>query len=248
MDRQLEHQDTCVHQEHPEVELTIVMPCLNEVETLANCIQQARETLQKHRIDGEIIVADNGSTDGSIEIAESLGARLVHVARKGYGNALMGGIAAARGKYIIMGDSDESYDFREIPRFLEKLRQGNDLVMGCRMPSGGGQVHPGAMPFLHRWLGNPAFSLLVRWWFHAPIHDVHCGLRGFTKELYDRLDLRCSGMEFASEMVIKASLHRASIGEVPIALHPDGRRSRPAHLRTFRDGWRHLRFYLMCCP
>jgi glycosyltransferase involved in cell wall biosynthesis len=248
MDPQAKQQGTCIEQEHNEVELSIVMPCLNEVETLANCIQQAQETLRDHHIDGEIVVADNGSTDGSIQIATDLGARLVHVARKGYGNALMGGIAAARGKYVLMGDSDASYDFRETPRFLEQLRRGNDLVMGCRMPSGGGEVRPGAMPFLHRWLGNPVFTLLVRWWFHAPIHDVHCGLRAFTKELFDRLDLRCSGMEFASEMVIKASLHRASIGEVPITLHPDGRRSRPAHLRTFRDGWRHLRFYLMCCP
>ena len=149
-----------------------------------------------------------------------MGARVVNVPNRGYGNALMGGIAAARGKYIIMGDADDSYDFLEIPKYLEKLRQGYDLVQGCRLPSGGGRVMPGAMPFLHRWWGNPMFSLMARWWFYAPIHDVYCGLRGFTKDLYHRLNLRCTGMEFATEMIIKASLYSEKMTEVPITLHP----------------------------
>jgi glycosyltransferase involved in cell wall biosynthesis len=178
-----------------------------------------------------------------------MGARVIRVREKGYGNALMGGIAEAQGKYIIMGDADDSYDFLEIPRFVEKLRQGADLVQGCRLPSGGGKVMPGAMPFLHRWLGNPLFSILVKWWFHAaPIHDVYCGLRGFTKTLHARLGQRCSGMEFATEMIIKASLFGEKIAEVPITLYPDGRRSHSSHLRTFRDGWRTFRFFLMYCP
>jgi glycosyltransferase involved in cell wall biosynthesis len=248
MEQPAQDQGDCTPEHDAELQLSIVMPCLNEADTIAICIQKAQEALREHHIHGEIVVADNGSTDESAKIAADLGARVVHVARKGYGNALMGGISAARGKYVLMGDADDSYDFREAPRFLEKLRQGHELVMGCRLPSGGGEVRPGAMPFLHRWVGNPLFSLLVRWWFHAPVHDVHCGLRGFTRELVERLDLRCAGMEYASEMVIKASLHRATIGEVPIVLHPDGRRSRPPHLRTLKDGWRHLRFYLMCCP
>ena len=174
-----------------------------------------------------------------------MGARVVNVAEKGYGNALIGGIAAARGKYIIMGDADDSYDFLEVPKYLEKLRQGYDLVQGCRLPSGGGRVMPGAMPFLHRWWGNPMFSLMARMWFYAPIHDVYCGLRGFTKDLYDRLNLRCTGMEFATEMIIKSSLYNEKITEVPITLHPDGRTAHPPHLKTYRDGWRTLRFFLI---
>ena len=174
--------------------------------------------------------------------------RVIPVPAKGYGSALMGGIAAARGKYIIMGDADDSYDFLETPKLVAKLREGFDLVQGCRLPSGGGKVMPGAMPFLHRWVGNPAFSVMVRWMFRAPIHDVHCGLRGFTKQLYDRLDLRCTGMEFASEMIAKSSLFKAGLAEVPIVLHPDGRKAHPPHLRTFRDGWRHLRFLLLFSP
>jgi glycosyltransferase involved in cell wall biosynthesis len=230
------------------MEVSIVMPCLNEADTLQVCIEKAQQSLCKHNIKGEIIVADNGSTDGSQAIAKRMGARIVHVKAKGYGNALMGGIAAARGRFIIMGDADDSYDFSEIPRFLKKLREGFALVQGCRMPSGGGKVLPGSMPWLHRWWGNPMFSSMARRMFHAPSHDVHCGMRGFTKELYDRLDQRCTGMEFASEMIIKASLLVAKITEVPITLHPDGRRSHPPHLKTFRDGWRHLRFYLMYSP
>ncbi len=197
---------------------------------------------------GEVVIADNGSTDGCPEIAEGLGARVVHVEAKGYGNALMGGINAARGKFVIMGDCDDSYDFLEIPKFVAKLREGNDLVQGCRLPSGGGTVLPGAMPTLHRWWGNPMFSMMARTWFHAPIHDIYCGLRGFTKTLYTRLDQKCTGMEFATEMIIKSSLYHEKIAEVPITLHPDGRKSHPPHLKTFRDGWRTLRFFLMYSP
>ena len=229
-------------------EVSVVIPCLNEADTLANCIQKASKALGSNAIQGEIIVADNGSTDGCVEIATKMGARIVPVELKGYGNALMGGISQAKGKFIIMGDADESYDFEEIPRFVEELRQGFDLVQGCRLPSGGGRILPGAMPFLHRWLGNPLFSALARRWFHATIHDVYCGMRGFTKALYDRLDLRCTGMEFATEMIIKAALSRQSITEVPITLHPDGRKSRSPHLKTFRDGWRTLRLFLICSP
>jgi len=229
-------------------ELSIVMPCLNEADTLASCIEKAQRALREHAIRGEIIVADNGSTDGSQAIALRLGARVVDVAQKGYGNALMGGIAASRGKYVLMGDADDSYDFSEIHKFLEKLRQGYALVQGCRLPSGGGTVAPGAMPTLHRWWGNPMFSFLARRWFGAPVHDVYCGMRAFTRELYDRLDQRCTGMEFATEMIIKSSLYAQKIAEVPITLHPDGRKSHAPHLKTFRDGWRTLRFFLMYSP
>jgi Glycosyl transferase family 2 len=204
--------------------------------------------LGEHRISGEIIVADNGSTDGSQAIATRMGARLVHEEAKGYGNTLMGGIAAARGRFVIMGDADDSYDFLQLPRFVNKLREGFDLVQGCRLPSGGGTVLPGAMPFLHRWWGNPMFSRMARGMFHTAIHDVYCGMRGFTKDLYDRLGQRCTGMEFATEMIIKASLFREKVAEVPITLHPDGRKSHAPHLKTFRDGWRTLRFFLMYCP
>jgi glycosyltransferase involved in cell wall biosynthesis len=229
-------------------EVSIVMPCLNEADTVATCIAKATRALSEQKIGGEIIVADNGSTDGSQEIATRSGARLVNVTEKGYGNALMGGIAEARGQFIIMGDADDSYDFLEIPKFVAKLREGYDLVMGCRLPSGGGEILPGAMPILHRVWGNPMFSYLARWWFKAPLHDVHCGLRGFSKKFYCRIEQRCTGMEFATEMVIKASLNRAKIAEVPVILRPDGRKAHAPHLKTFRDGWRHLRFYLMCSP
>jgi hypothetical protein len=231
-----------------EIELTVVMPCLNESDTLAVCIEKAQRAIRKHGIVGEVVIADNGSTDGSPEIAEGLGARVVHVEAKGYGSALMGGIAAARGRYVIMGDADDSYDFLEIPKFVDKLREGYDLVQGCRLPAGGGTVLPGAMPLLHRWWGNPMFSFMARNWFQAPIHDIYCGLRGFTQTLYQRLDQRCTGMEFATEMIIKSSLYHEKIAEVPITLHPDGRKSHPPHLKTFRDGWRTLRFFLMYSP
>ena len=229
-------------------ELSVVMPCLNEFDTLSTCISKAQRALSEHEINGEIIVADNGSVDGSAEIAAQMGARVIHVAELGYGNALMAGIAASRGRYIIMGDADDSYDFLQLPRFVEKLREGYDLVQGCRLERGGGHVMPGAMPILHRLWGNPMFTLLARWWFKAPIHDVYCGLRAFTREHYDTLDQRCTGMEFASEMIIKSSLNNARIAEVPVTLHRDGRKSHAPHLKTFRDGWRTLRFFLLFSP
>jgi glycosyltransferase involved in cell wall biosynthesis len=231
-----------------ECELSVVIPCLNESETLGVCIRKAQEAMHAHGIDGEVVVADNGSTDDSRQIAREHGARVVVVEEKGYGSALMGGIKAARGRFLLMGDADDSYDFGELPKFVEKLRAGYDLVQGCRLPSGGGSVRPGAMPILHRWWGNPMFSWMARTWFGAPIHDVHCGMRGFTRDLYGRIGQVCSGMEFASENIIKASLGGARIAEVPITLHPDGRTKHPPHLRTFRDGWRHLRFYLLYSP
>lgn len=234
--------------EAPEPELTVVMPCLNEADTLATCIQKAQRSFAEHGIAGEVVVADNGSEDGSVEIAERLGARVVHVHERGYGNALMGGIEAARGRYVLMGDADDSYDFLEVHRFVAPLREGAALVQGCRLPSGGGTIRPGAMPFLHRWIGNPLFSRMIRRMFRSPVHDAYCGMRAFTRELYERLALRCTGMEFAIEMLVKASLHREAIVEVPITLHPDGRRSHGPHLRTFRDGWRTVRFYLMYSP
>jgi glycosyltransferase involved in cell wall biosynthesis len=236
-------------QAHPaEIEVSVIMPCLNEADTLATCIEKAQRALGEHGIAGEVIVADNGSTDGSLEIAERLGARVVHVRERGYGSALMGGIQHARGRFVIMGDADDSYDFLEIPRFVEKLREGHDLVQGCRLPSGGGRIMPGAMPGLHRYWGNPMFSSMAKRWFRAPIHDVYCGLRGFRREFYNELDQRCTGMEFATEMIVKSSLRSARIAEVPITLHPDGRKTRAPHLRTFRDGWRTLRFFLLYSP
>ncbi len=230
------------------LELSVVIPCLNEADTLASCIQKARQALNEHRIGGEILVADNGSTDSSRMIAEREQARVVSVDERGYGSALMGGIAAARGRFIIMGDADQSYDFAEIPKILRKLRDGYDLVQGCRFPVGGGSIRPGAMPFLHRRIGNPLFSFLARRWFHTPIHDVYCGLRGFSKAMYERLDQRCTGMEFATEMIIKASWRHEKVAEVPITLHPDKRTSHAPHLKTFRDGWRTFRYFLMCTP
>jgi hypothetical protein len=197
---------------------------------------------------GEIVVADNGSTDGSQAIAERQGARLVAVTERGYGSALLGGIAAARGRYVVMGDADDSYDFAEIPRFVEKLRGGADLVQGCRLPSGGGRIMPGAMPPLHRWIGNPLFSRLARLWFHAPVNDIHCGMRAFRRDFQASLGQRCTGMEFASEMIVKASLAGGRIAEIPITLRRDGRTAHAPHLRTLRDGWRHLRFLLVFSP
>ena len=230
------------------IDLSIVMPCLNEAETIGTCIDKAKRFLHAHRVGGEIIVADNGSTDGSQAIAALMGATVIHVPSKGYGSALMGGIAAARGSLIIMGDADDSYDFLDLGKFVEKLREGYALVQGCRLPSGGGRIMPRAMRFLHRWWGNPMFTLMARWWFRAPIHDVYCGLRGFSKAFYQRMNLQCTGMEFATEMIIKASLYGEKIAEVPITLHPDGRTAHPPHLKTYRDGWRTLRFFLIYSP
>jgi glycosyltransferase involved in cell wall biosynthesis len=237
----IEHDETCI-------EFSVVMPCLNEADTLEVCIGKVLRVFEEHGIAGEIIIADNGSTDGSQKIAERLGSRVENVREIGYGAALMGGIAAARGHFVLMGDADDSYDYLEIPKFIEKLREGYDLVQGCRLPRGGGTVAPNAMPFLHRWLGNPMLSAMVRGMFRAPVTDIYCGMRGFRKDLYLKLDQRCTGMEFATEMIIKSTLHGAKITEVPITLHPDGRKSHGPHLRTFRDGWRTIRFFMMCSP
>jgi glycosyltransferase involved in cell wall biosynthesis len=229
------------------MEVTILMPCLNEAETLADCIAAAQRGLSNAGVEGEILIADNGSTDGSQDLARKLGARVVDVPEKGYGNALRHGMEAAHGRFLIMGDSDRSYDFAEIKPFVEKLRSGADLVMGCRMPAGGGKIIQGAMPWKHRWIGNPALTFIGRLLFRCPAHDFHCGLRALTKEAFHKMDLRTTGMEFASEMAIKASLRGLRIEEVPITLHKDGR-SRPPHLRSWRDGWRHLRFMLLFSP
>lgn len=226
------------------LELSIVMPCLNEAATVADCVKQARSALERYRIRGEVIVADNGSSDGSRELAAAAGARVVPVALRGYGSALLNGIASAHGEYVVMGDADGTYDFMAIDRFLEKLRQGNDLVMGNRFKGG---VAPGAMPFLHRWLGNPVLSWLGRLFFGSDVGDFHAGLRGFRRSSMLALDLRTTGMEFASEMVVKSSLRGLRIAEVPVTLAPD-KRDRPPHLRTWRDGWRHLRFLLLYSP
>ncbi|MFI5242100.1 MAG: glycosyltransferase family 2 protein [Gemmatimonadales bacterium] len=229
-------------------ELSVVMPCLNEADTIAICIEKAQRAIAEHGISAEIVIADNGSTDGSQEIAQRLGARVVPVPERGYGAALMGGITAARGTFVMMGDADDSYDWLEIPRFLAKLREGYALVQGCRLETGGGTVKPGAMPFLHRWWGNPMFTLLARWWFRTPIHDIYCGMRAFRRDMWVSLDQRCTGMEFALEMMVKASLFGARTAEIPITLHPDGRSAHPPHLKTFRDGWRSLRFFLLFSP
>ncbi len=225
-------------------EISVVMPCLNESETLATCIDKAFATFREHGIRGEVIVADNGSTDGSQRLACEHGARVVPIAARGYGNALMGGIAAARGRYVVMGDSDDSYDFRHVPRFLEKLREGNDLVMGNRFLGG---IEPGAMPPLHRYFGNPLLTKIARCFFRCPIGDIYCGLRGFRKDSNEALQLRTTGMEYACEMVIKATLQGQKIAEIPTTLSPDGR-SRAPHLRSWRDGWRTLRFMLLYSP
>jgi glycosyltransferase involved in cell wall biosynthesis len=226
------------------MELTILMPCLNEAETLATCIRKAQSFLADSGVSGEVVVADNGSTDGSQRIAKEEGARVVDVAQKGYGAALLGGIRAARGRFVVMGDADDSYDFSRLMPFVEELRRGSDLVMGNRFRGG---IAPGAMPFLHRYLGNPVLSFLGRLFFGVRARDFHCGLRGFDRDRILALGLATPGMEFASEMVVKASLAKYRIAEVPTTLSPDGR-SRPPHLRTWRDGWRHLRFLLVHSP
>ena len=227
-----------------DIELSIVMPCLNEAETVGRCIGKARAFLTTHSVAGEIVIADNGSSDGSQAIARAHGARVVDIAEHGYGSALLGGIRAARGTYVIMGDSDDSYDFSALNGFLDRLRQGHDLVMGNRFAGG---IAPGAMPALHRYLGNPVLSAIGRVFFHSPCRDFHCGLRGFRREAILTLDLQSPGMEFASEMLVKATIRGLAVSEVPTTLSPDGR-GRPSHLRSWRDGWRHLRFLLLFSP
>src|SRR5690349_5248662 len=225
-------------------ELTVLMPCLNESETLATCIQKAWRYIRRSGISGEVVVADNGSTDGSQNIARRHDAIVVDVPAKGYGSALIAGIRAARGRFVIMGDSDDSYDFAELDPFVQKLRGGSELVMGNRFKGG---IKKGAMPPLHRYLGNPVLTSIGRLFFNSPCGDFHCGLRGFSRDAILRLDLQSPGMEFASEMVVKATLRGLDIAEVPTTLSPDGR-SRPPHLRSWRDGWRHLRFLLLFSP
>ena len=225
-------------------ELTILMPCLNEELTLGTCIKKAKKFLEQHQIKGEIVIGDNGSTDNSISIAQSLGARVVNIPQKGYGSALIGGIKAAKGTYIIMGDSDDSYDFSNLMPYVEQLRTGYDLVMGNRFKGG---IEKGAMPFLHRYLGNPVLSFIGRLFFGTSIKDFHCGLRGFNRERMLSVGLECPGMEFASEMVVKSILNDFKVTEVPTTLSKDGR-DRPPHLNTWRDGWRHLRFLLLYSP
>ena len=226
------------------LELSILMPCLNEAETLATCIRKAQTWMVRHQVAGEVIIADNGSTDGSQRIARVMGARVVDVPEKGYGAALRAGIEAAAGKYVIMGDADDSYNFANLGLFLSKLRYGYDLVMGNRFAGG---IEPGAMPPLHKYLGNPVLTGIGRLLFRSPCRDFHCGLRGFSKQAALKMDLRTPGMEFASEMVVKATLNKLRIIEVPTTLSPDGR-SRESHLRSWRDGWRHLRFLLLYSP
>jgi glycosyltransferase involved in cell wall biosynthesis len=233
--------------EPESVDLTILMPCLNEAETIARCIEKAKNGIARAGVASEILIADNGSSDGSQVIAEKLGARVIAVSEKGYGSALLSGTRAARGKWILMGDADDSYDFSEADRFVKKFQEGYELVMGCRLPSGGGTVLPGAMPWKNRWIGNPILTFIGRLFFTCPAHDFHCGLRGYTRDAFDTLDLQTTGMEFASEMVIKATFRKLKITEVPVTLSKDGR-SRPPHLKPWRDGWRHLRFMLLFSP
>ncbi len=226
------------------VEVSFVLPCLNEAETLADCIHAAQRCIDEHKLSAEIVIADNGSTDGSQDIARRCGARVVPVTAKGYGSALRGGFAAARGKFLIMGDADKSYDFGATWPFIEKLREGYDMVMGSRFK---GQILPGAMPWKHYWIGNPVLSRVGQILYRTRISDFHCGLRAFTKEAFQRMNVQTTGMEFASELVMKAALQKMRIAEVPITLYPDGR-SRPPHLRSWRDGWRHLSFMMLMCP
>ncbi|WP_329806558.1 glycosyltransferase family 2 protein [Flavobacterium facile] len=224
--------------------VTVVMPCLNEAQTLETCIKKAQFYFTNNNIDGEIIIADNGSTDGSQDIAQKLGAKVVSIPQKGYGNALKGGINQAKGDFIIMGDADDSYDFSKLELFINKLNEGADFVIGNRFKGG---IEKNAMPFLHKYLGNPVLSFLGRLFFNSKIGDFHCGLRGFTKEAYQKLELTTSGMEFASELIVKAHLNNLTIAEVPTILHKDGRNRKP-HLNTWQDGWRHLRFLLLYSP
>jgi glycosyltransferase involved in cell wall biosynthesis len=226
------------------IDVSVVIPCLNEANSLRICIEKAQKALQEAGLRGEVVVADNGSTDGSIAIAQGAGARVIPVAQRGYGSALKAGIRAARGAFIVMGDADDSYDFSEVPRFVKEWRNGSEVVMGNRFA---GEIKPGAMPWHHKYIGNPGLTALLNVLFRSGIGDSHCGMRGFTREVFERMDLRSSGMEFASEFVIKAAQIGAKTSEIPITLWKD-KRGRPPHLRSFRDGWRHLRFMLLYAP
>ncbi len=226
------------------VDVSVVIPCLNEANSLGTCIEKAQKAFVDAGLRGEVVIADNGSTDGSVEIAQKAGARVVPVAQRGYGSALKAGIRAAHGAFIVMGDADDSYDFSEVPRFVEEWRKGNEVVMGNRFE---GEIKPGAMPWHHKYIGNPGLTALLNVLFRTGIGDSHCGMRGFTRDVFERMDLRSSGMEFASEFVIKAAQIGAKTSEIPITLWKD-KRGRPPHLRSFRDGWRHLRFMLLYAP
>lgn len=238
------HTTACPPPTDEPLEVSVVMPCLNEERTVGRCVEKALQTLQRLGIRGEVLVVDNGSSDGSVAAARQAGARVVEHPQRGYGNALRRGFDESRGRWIVMGDCDESYDFGEVGRFVERLRGGAELVMGNRL---GGEIKPGAMPWLHRWIGNPGLTWFLNLLYRTGVSDTHCGLRGFSREACRRMNLRMPGMELASEMVIKASKAGLRIEEIPITLWPDGR-GRPPHLRSFRDGWRHLRFMLLCSP
>jgi glycosyltransferase involved in cell wall biosynthesis len=229
-------------------DLSVVIPCLNEEDTLQICLDKLTTIAKNEDFSVEVIVADNGSKDSSIQIAKSAGARVVNVATKGYGAALIGGISEAKAPFILMADADDSYDFLETPKFFQKLQEGYDLVQGCRLPKGGGKIEKNAMPWSHRYIGNPLFTSLVRRWFNSPVNDVYCGMRAFTKKFYDDLQMKCTGMEFATEMIIKAANSNAQTIQVPITLYKDGRIQHPPHLKTFRDGWKTLFFFLICAP
>lgn len=238
--------DSLLSSENPD--LSVVIPCLNEEDTIGTCLSKLETVAKNEKFKLEVIVADNGSQDKSIRIASKFNVRIVHVSRKGYGAALIGGIEQAKAPFVLMADADDSYDFLDIPKFLLKIKEGFDLVQGCRLPKGGGKIIKGAMPWSHRHIGNPLFTFLVRNWFSSPINDVYCGMRAFKKSFYDSLKMRCTGMEFATEMIIKAANSKAKTVEVPITLHKDGRIQHPPHLRTFRDGWKTLQFFLICAP
>lgn len=229
------------------MEVSVIIPCLNECRTIGSCIVKATKALKKGSFLGEIVIADNGSNDGSTEIGKKLGARVVEVSEKGYGNALMRGIEAAKGKYIVMGDADDTYDFAYIGQFVKELELGYDLVVGCRFPSGGGKIMPGSMPWKNQWFGTPILNFLGRLFFKAPVRDFHCGLRSFTKDAFKKMNLHSTGMEFASEMIIKATIMNMRISEIPIVFYKNNFRRKP-HLRPWRDGWRHLSFMLLWSP
>ena len=229
-------------------DLSVVIPCLNEEDTLGTCLSKLETIAKDENFSMEVIVADNGSQDKSVEIAAKFNARVVRVSRKGYGAALMGGIEEAKAPFVLMADADDSYDFLELPKFFQKTKEGFDLIQGCRLPGGGGKIIKGAMPWSHRHIGNPLFTFLAKSWFGSPINDVYCGMRAFKKSFYDSLKMRCTGMEFATEMIIKAANSGAKTVEVPITLHKDGRIQHPPHLRTIRDGWKTLQFFLICAP